>query len=86
MIRHNLATLVSQALERAREASVLLSETLPAVTIGTPAHEEHGDFSCNVAMQLAKAEKKAPRQVAELLLAHLEDREGLVARTEIAGP
>jgi arginyl-tRNA synthetase len=78
--------LVSQALERAREASVLLSETLPAVTIGTPAHEEHGDFSCNVAMQLAKAEKKAPRQVAELLLAHLEDREGLVARTEIAGP
>ena len=86
MIRHNLATLVSQALERAREASVLLSETLPAVTIGIPAHEDHGDFSCNVAMQLAKAEKKAPRQVAELLLAHLEDREGLVARTEIAGP
>jgi arginyl-tRNA synthetase len=86
MIRHKLATLVSQALERARGASVLLSETLPVVTIGIPAHEEHGDFSCNVAMQLAKSEKKAPRQVAELLIAHLKDFEGLVARTEIAGP
>ena len=86
MIRQKLATLVSQALEKAREASALLSETFPPVTIGIPAHEEHGDFSCNVAMQLAKAEKKAPRQVAELLIAHLDDREGLLARTEIAGP
>ena len=86
MIRQKLVTLVSQALEKAREASALLSETFPPVTIGIPAHEEHGDFSCNVAMQLAKAEKKAPRQVAELLIAHLDDREGLLARTEIAGP
>ena len=86
MIRQKLATLVSQALEKAREASALLSETFPPVTIGIPAHEEHGDFSCNVAMQLAKPEKKAPRQVAELLIAHLDDREGLLARTEIAGP
>lgn len=86
MIRQKLVTLVSQALEKAREASALLSETFPPVTIGIPAHEEHGDFSCNVAMQLAKPEKKAPRQVAELLIAHLDDREGLLARTEIAGP
>ena len=49
MIRQKLATLVSQALEKAREASALLSETFPPVTIGIPAHEEHGDFSCNVA-------------------------------------
>ena len=86
MIRQKLAALVAQALENARAAGALSSETLPAVTIGIPAHEEHGDFSCNVAMQLAKPERKAPRQVAELLLAHLKDPDGLVARTEIAGP
>lgn len=86
MIRQKLATLVTQALERARGASVLLSETLPPVIIGVPAHEEHGDFSCNVAMQLAKPEKKSPRQLAEILITHLDDSTGLLARTEIAGP
>ncbi len=86
MIRQQLTTLLSQALHNASEASLLCTASLPTVTIGIPAHEEHGDFSCNVAMQLAKSEKKAPRQVAELLITHLDDQEGLVARTEIAGP
>lgn len=86
MIRQKLARLLAQALENARSASAISSETLPQVTIGTPTHEEHGDFSCNVAMQLAKAEKKPPRAVAELIISHIHDLEHLIFRTEIAGP
>lgn len=49
-----------------------------------PAHIG-GDFSCNVAMQLAKAEKRSPRdiatQLAEALQAHPD-----IASVEVAGP
>lgn len=86
MIRQQLASLVSQALLAARNSGSLCSENLPEVTISNPAQEAHGDFACNIAMQLAKQERKAPRQVAELILTYLQDQKGLVSRTEIAGP
>lgn len=86
MIRQKLAALVTQALEQSRAAGIFCSETFPAVILDTPANEAHGDFACNIALQLAKPERKAPRQVAEALLQQLQDAEGLVSRAEIAGP
>lgn len=86
MIRQKLSALVSQALLSAHTAGVLSSVNFPPVSIDTPANENHGDFACNIAMQLAKPEKKAPRQIAESLLLHLQDSDGLVQRAEIAGP
>ena len=86
MIRQKLAALVTQALEQGRAAGIFSSETFPTVILDTPANEAHGDFACNIALQLAKPERKAPRQVAEALLQQLQDAEGLISRTEIAGP
>jgi len=86
MMRHRIASLVENALHAAANAEELFSSPLPAVVIGTPANPEHGDFSCNVAMQLAKAERKAPRQVAEIILRHIGNGDGLLTKTEIAGP
>jgi len=45
----------------------------------------HGDFACNVAMQLARAARKNPRQLAQALVAALPASD-LVAKVEIAGP
>jgi len=86
MIRQKLAALVRQALESARTAGALCSENFPDVVIGSPAQEAHGDFACNIAMQLAKPERKSPRQVADSVLVYLHDANGLIERTEIAGP
>ena len=85
-MRHHIASLVATALQAAAAANELISPSFPAVIIGTPANPEHGDFSCNIAMQLAKAERKAPRQVAEIIVRHVGDGNGLLAKTEIAGP
>ena len=85
-MRHHIASLVATALQAAASANELVSPSFPAVIIGTPANPEHGDFSCNIAMQLAKAERKAPRQVAEIIVRHVGDGNGLLAKTEIAGP
>ncbi len=45
----------------------------------------HGDFACNIAMQLAKQAQMAPRQLAELLVSNLPD-DGNIKKVEIAGP
>ncbi len=52
----------------------------------TPAQPEHGDLATNAALQLARPLKRAPRQIAESLVAGLDLDEREIAAVEIAGP
>jgi arginyl-tRNA synthetase len=54
------------------------------ILIERPKQASHGDYSANLAMQLARAMKANPRQIAEQLLAALPASEWLV-KSEIAG-
>jgi arginyl-tRNA synthetase len=86
MMRNRIAPLLESALIKAHAAQELITFPFPPIIIGNPASPEHGDFSCNIAMQLAKGERKAPRQVAEIIVKHLDDGSGLLAKSDIAGP
>ena len=86
MMRNRIAPLLESALLKAYAAQELTTSPHPAIIIGHPANPEHGDFSCNIAMQLAKGERKAPRQVADIIIKYLGDGDGLLAKSEIAGP
>lgn len=50
-----------------------------------PANPDHGDLSTNAAMQLARHFRKAPRQIAEDIMAHLELDPARIDQVEIAG-
>ena len=50
-----------------------------------PRDPTHGDYATNVAMLLGKAHRRAPRQVAETILAHLPGV-AEIERAEVAGP
>jgi arginyl-tRNA synthetase len=50
-----------------------------------PRQSQHGDYATNVAMVLARAARRPPRQVAELIVRHFP-RLSEVDRLEIAGP
>lgn len=53
----------------------------------TRPEEQFGDFACNIALQLAKELKQAPKQVAEQIKAYLEaNNDGSLAKVEVAGP
>ncbi|HTD90694.1 MAG TPA: arginine--tRNA ligase [Burkholderiales bacterium] len=54
------------------------------ITLERPKQAQHGDFSCNVAMQLAKALRTKPRDIAQQLLAALP-ASPLIEKAEIAG-
>jgi arginyl-tRNA synthetase len=55
------------------------------IQLEVPKNPEHGDFATNLAMILAKPERKAPRQIAELLVEELRQLP-LCDKIEIAGP
>ena len=59
---------------------------IPPLHLEPPKQREFGDLSSNVALLWAKSAKKAPRAIAEAILKNIEDRDGLLARQEIAGP
>ena len=86
MMRQRIAALVETALQTAATMEELVTVPFPAVIIGIPANPDHGDFSCNIAMQIAKGERKAPRQVAETIIRLMGTDTGLLSKCEIAGP
>ncbi len=57
----------------------------PLVRVERPRNRDHGDWSTNVALQLAKSLKQAPREVAQQLVTLLQQIPG-VAQVDVAGP
>ncbi len=57
----------------------------PAMAIEKPNNPEHGDFSSNLALQLAKTLAANPREIAQALVDNLPE-DPLVERVEVAGP
>ena len=81
-----LRDLITKGLESCFADGTLTAGQVPDIVIEKPAHQEHGDFATNVAMVLAKLEKKAPRMVADTLISHMDTSDGIFDRVEIAGP
>ena len=58
---------------------------VPTATVVRAKKIEFGDIQINAAMQLAKAEKKPPREIAQRIVDAIKDH-AAVAKAEIAGP
>ena len=71
-------------LMRAALLSLAPDQADTPILIERPKQAAHGDFACNLAMQLARALKRNPREIAQLLLGEIPPSP-FVARTEIAG-
>lgn len=78
-IKSHLIELLAQALAR-----VAPRQPASLITLERPKQAQHGDFSCPVAMQLARALRRNPREVASELLAALPPSDWL-EKAEIAG-
>lgn len=79
-LKNHLSDLFAQALqtvapEIAAQCSVLLER---------PKQTQHGDYACNLAMQLAKPMRRNPRDLAQALINALPPSE-VVSKVEIAG-
>lgn len=87
----NIVEQVKERLKDEIKASVLKAglaeETqIPDVLLELPKEKAHGDYSTNMAMQLARVAKKAPRAIAEAIVENFDKEKGSIEKIEIAGP
>ncbi|WP_339226484.1 arginine--tRNA ligase [Oceanobacillus sp. FSL K6-2867] len=68
------------------EAKLATEEELPAIILEKPKDKAHGDFASNIAMQLARIARKAPRQIADEIIVNLDQSKASIDKVEIAGP
>ncbi len=85
-MKNQLKEMILAAAQAAHEKGILPSSNFCEVLLEEPKAGNHGDLSTNMAMQMAKIQRMAPRKIAETLIDHLNDQAGIIDRTEIAGP
>jgi arginyl-tRNA synthetase len=86
-IVEEMKTQIKQEIAAAVEKAGLADkEQIPEVVLEIPKDKAHGDYATNMAMQLARIAKKAPRQIAEEIAAHFDKEKVSVEKIEIAGP
>lgn len=68
------------------KAELATQEEMPNVILETPKDKSHGDYSTNMAMQLARVAKKAPRMIADAIVENFAQESASIEKIEIAGP
>ena len=87
----NIVKQVQEKLKQEIKAAVIKAglateEQIPDVVLELPREKTHGDYSTNMAMQLHKIAKKAPRMIAEAIIAKFDNSKASIEKIEIAGP
>ena len=80
-----LETAIKAAIGRAISTGEISGATPQAITLERPKNRAHGDYATSVALQLAKPAGKNPREVAQIIIAHLSNDDDIL-KLEIAGP
>ena len=84
-MKARLEELLSEALAALKASGTVPADASPAIVVGRTRDASHGDFASNLAMQLAKAAGRPPREIAEALVAALPP-DASVREVRIAGP
>ena len=84
-MKAHLQNLLSETLRSLQKQGELPADLEASVQVEHTRDSSHGDFATNLAMTLAKAAKRNPRDIAQLILNALPADKAVV-KTEIAGP
>ncbi|HEX5337062.1 MAG TPA: arginine--tRNA ligase [Gallionella sp.] len=82
--KSHLSDLFAQALREVAPELANNGSAQTEILIERPKQASHGDYACNLAMQLAKPLRKSPRDIANALIAALP-KSDVIEKVEIAG-
>lgn len=85
-IKEQIEKVVENAVTKAVAAGELPDIGIPQIMLERPKEEAFGDLSTNLAMQMAKQAKTAPRNLAQIIVKNADTRGTYINRVEIAGP
>jgi arginyl-tRNA synthetase len=80
-----LATDIQAAVAAAFSRGEIAGDVPAVITLERPKNRDHGDYATSIALQLAKAAGKNPREIATILQSAISTIAG-VTKVEIAGP
>ena len=84
--KEQIKNTIIDAAKKAMNDGVLENAELTAFNVEVPSNREHGDYAVNAAMVWARLFHKAPRQIAEIIIANCDFENTYIKSTEIAGP
>jgi len=84
-VKESLIHLLKNGAEGAKAKGELAFEELPPIMLEVPKDKNHGNFSSNLALVLAKSVRKSPRETAQIIIANFGDNPYL-EKCEVAGP
>jgi len=86
VVQEKVTTALLGALNGAKQKGQLITEVWPTLTLDTPKRPEWGDLASTVAMTLATSERKAPHDIAQIIIENIPSRDQLFDRVEIVRP
>lgn len=87
-VREKVLARLETALSACEAEGLWPAELRPALGLERPRQAEHGDLATNVAMTLARAAKRNPREIAQAIVSKLAagPEDPVLTAAEIAGP
>ncbi|MDY6795583.1 MAG: arginine--tRNA ligase [Actinomycetota bacterium] len=86
MIARELREMIASAISRAVENGDLPPSDIPDFVLERPRHKAHGHWATNAALLMGGGPDFNPRQIAEIVMRHLEGERGTLESAEVAGP
>lgn len=83
-LKNNLCAVIKNAYEKAVDDGELIKTQEVTINLEEPREKANGDYSTNIAMLLAKPQRKAPRIIAEAIVKNIE-KGGIIEKCEVAG-
>ncbi|UXS36623.1 arginine--tRNA ligase [Staphylococcus delphini] len=77
-------TLIQEIEKSIQQANIV--ESIPEIKIEIPKDTKNGDYATNIAMVLTKLAKRNPREIAQLIVDHLDTEAAHVKKIDIARP
>ena len=73
------------ALNLAKEKGELSFDAIPEYAVEEPREKEFGDFSVNAAMVMAKVARRAPRDIANIIVSNMCNEGTYINEVNVAG-
>ncbi|MGZ8422718.1 MAG: arginine--tRNA ligase domain-containing protein, partial [Nitrospira sp.] len=86
VVQDKVSAALVRALRLAQQRGLLKVEQMPVVYLEAPKRPEWGDVSSTVAMSMSASERRPPFEIAQIIIDHIEQRDALFNRVEIARP
>jgi arginyl-tRNA synthetase len=85
-MKEKLNNLLKSTIDYCFQEGLLKDTDLPDYVIEVPNNRDHGHLATNLPMTLASSQKRAPRDIAKIIVDNFKDPDNFLEKIEIAGP